>query len=548
MLEDFKKIFLAFSRAERAIFVFAALLVVLCSSTLFAFWIQKSTKIVPTSGGELTEGIVGQPTHLNPIIATSETDKAIIRLVFNNLTDLAEKIEASKDGRTWKVRLKEKLVWQDGEKLTSDDVIFTVQKIQDPESQSPFSSAWQGVLATRLSELELQFVLANPYAFFSYNLDGLFVVPKHLLDDVAPANWRLSEYNLKPVGSGPYAFDSYKARPDGFIEIYRLKTNQRYAADHPFIETMNFQFYSDATELIKGFNLGQIDTIAGLNADDMKEIKRPNKSFSFRLPRYYAVFLNQSKNLALKERDVRMALALAIDKPQLATEILGGRGVAVDGPIPPGANYSNTEDSASSLELANQTLERAGWKLNAEGFREKTLKNSTIPLEINLVVPQITFLVKTANMLRSSWEKIGFKVNIISQSPDEVANNIIKNRDYEALLFGNILSRSSDLFSFWHSSERFYPGLNLSLYSNKKVDSLIAASRQNLDAEERRKQFDDLQATIANDYPAIFLYSPDYLYLAAKNLNGPEPGLLAEPADRLKNANHWYLKTARVFK
>ena len=531
-------------------FIVAFIAALISSSVLAGIAVAKSTKIVPTYGGEHSEGILGQPSYINPVIASTEADKNLVRLIFSNIKDVADKIEILNDGRLWKIRLKENIRWQDGEKLTSDDVIFTVQKIQDPDSSSPLSSRWQGVAADRLSEIELQFSLANPYAFFSDTLGTLYILPKHLFADVPPANWHLSDYNIKPVGSGPYKFLSYEKRPDGFIYLYRLEAWDRYFEKKPFIKNFNFQFFVRTDDLIKSFNSGQIDGIGGLEPQSLTELKRPYETFSFALPSYYAVFLNQSKSIPLKELEVRRALAVAIEGENLVAEILGGRGKVALGPIPEGTPYFNAELQKGRVpgETAEDILDKAGWKKNNDGYREKNIKNAVVKLELNIIVPQINFLTKTAVLLKDAWEKAGIKTNLIIQPPEEISRNTIKNRDYEMLLFGNVLGPSFDLFSFWHSGERFYPGLNLSLYNNKKADSLIESIRQNLDTENRRAQFNELQMVILNDQPAIFLYSPDYIYISNKDLGGPEARLIAEPADRFVGASNWYLKTARVLK
>lgn len=545
-----KKIFSVLTRREKVIFLLAAAAVIISGGILTWIGFIESTRTVPTSGGEYTEGMLGQPTFINPVIAASDADKIIVRLVFSNLQELADKVEASADGRVWKIRLKENLRWQDGEKLTSDDIIFTVQKIQDKESASPLFRSWQGVAAQRLSELELQFSLVNPYAFFSDTLKGLYILPKHLFADVPAANWKLSDYNLKPVGSGPYKFSAYEKRPDGFINFYRLDGWNEYFGDKALIENFNIKFFAKADDLLKDFNFGQIDGLANLEPDSLAQIKRPHEIYSFYLPSYYGVFLNQSKSVPLKELAVRQALSWAVDKESLVKEALAGHGREAGGPIPKGTLYfdSNVAPSTPSLELASDTLDKAGWKMNSDGFREKTIKSSKIPLTLTLTVPQIAFLTKTADALKDSWDKVGFKINVIAAPPEEITERSIKNRDYEMLLFGNVLGKNTDLFSFWHSSQRFYPGLNLALYNNKKVDSLIESVRQNLDEASRKAQFSDLQKLIIADYPAVFLYAPEYTFVAAKNLHGVEAGLIAEPSERFVTANKWYLKTARVLK
>jgi peptide/nickel transport system substrate-binding protein len=545
-----KNIYSAFTRRERITFLVAIVAMLGSGIALLGWEFVHSTEAIPAAGGEYTEGSLGQPAYVNPVIASTEIDKSLVRLVFSNIRDVAEKIEPAEDGRTWHVRLKEGLVWHDGEKLTSDDVIFTVQKIQDGQTDSPLQNAWQGVAVQRLSELELQFSLVNPYAFFEDTLKTLYILPKHLFADIPPSNWRLSDYNLKPVGSGPYQFVSYEKRSDGFVSFYKLAVSKNYSGEKPLIETFDVRFFPKRDEMIGGFNSGQIDAIAGLEPKELAEIKRPYETFSFRLPNYYAVFLNQSKNVQLKDAAVRNALGAAIDRESLIATVLGGHGVPATGPIPEYIPTFNATlgDARFSLEKASATLSDAGWKMNTEGVREKKIDKSVLPLEITLTVPQIDFLVQTAELLRDAWEKLGYKIVLDIQSPEQIAQSTIKNRDYEMLLFGNILSRSSDLYSFWHSSERFSPGLNLALYNNKKADTLIEAIRQNLDVDKRASQFNDLQKLIVDDMPALFLYSPDYLYITNKNLHGLEAGLIAEPAERFLTASKWYLKTTRVLK
>lgn len=118
------------------------------------------------------------------------------------------------------------------------------------------------------------------------------------------------------------------------------------------------------------------------------------------------------------------------------------------------------------------------------------------------------------------------------------------------ILFGNIFgnSDSPDLSSFWHSSERFYPGLNLALYENKTADSLIQSIRKTLNNTKRQADLASLQSLIVQDRPAIFLYSPHYLYITKNWLKGFNKKFISSASDRFENIGKWYVKTARVFK
>src|SRR3989338_6999231 len=105
----------------------------------------------------------------------------------------------SEDQKNWSITLKEKAFWSDGEPITTDDVIFTLDLIKDPESRSPLFNTWQGVEAERLSERQFRISLKTPYAFFSENLKNLRPIPGHAFENIPSANIRLSNYNLEPI-------------------------------------------------------------------------------------------------------------------------------------------------------------------------------------------------------------------------------------------------------------------------------------------------------------------------------------------------------------
>jgi len=544
----FKKIFSAFSRAEHIFFITALVLALSSSVSLGAIFIGQKTVVVPASGGNYTEGALGQPTHVNPITASAEADKALVRLLFSSLYDLAEKITKSKDGKIWDVRLKENVRWANGEKLTSDDVIFTIQKIQDPDSGSYLSPSWQGVSANRESELELKITIGSPYAFFPENLKGLYVLPKHLFAETPIGNWHLSRYNLQPVGSGPYAFDSYEVRGDGFITAYHFKPNKFYFADKPLITEFSVRFFANTADLFKAFNSSLIDGFA-VNQGQESKIMRPYESHKFSLPSYYSVFFNQGQNLALQDKKVRQALSISIDRDELVKDILNGDGEIRFGPFSHSLlSASQAQAESFSAEIAKNILDDNGWRIGSSTVRQKTIKGTKVNLEFSLTVPQIPFLIKTADKLQSDWAGIGAKINLIAIAPEEISGDTVKNRNYQAILFGNMPNPPADIFAFWHSSQRFYPGLNLSLYNNKQADGMITDINQTADDSKRASEIQNLQSLIAGDYSATFLYSPYYVYFSRKDLQGVQAGLLNEPADRLSNVAEWYMRTARSLK
>jgi peptide/nickel transport system substrate-binding protein len=551
----FKKVFAALTKKERITFVLALAGTVVSFAVVMGMVIAQTTKAVPAAGGEYTEGMLGQPEYINPVIASSQTDLDLVKMVYSNLADISDSITPSADLKTWDVRLKQGLVWQDGQQLTADDVVFTVDSIQNPDANSPLFQSWQGVTATRVSELEVQFTLSNPYAFFGDTLDNLYILPKHLFANTPPGNWHLSDYNLKPVGSGPYQFVSYDKNSDGFISSYQLAAWNGTAEAHPLIQNFDFDFFNDENTLVTAFNDGTIDGFGNATPSDIAEIARPDNTYAWPTSAYYAVFFNQSVNLGLQDPAVREALSAAVDRNALIAATLDGNGTPEYGPVPQGAQYYNSAvasgtANAASTTFAENLLNDAGWAITGSStFRSKVIKGVTVPLVVNLTVPQIDFLAATASYLQTAWQAIGVQVNVIPDSSNDIVNNLIPARNYESLLFGNVLGPSSDLYSFWDSSQDFAPGLNLSLYSDPVVSSLIERARQNPVGATTSQELANAQVDIVADYPAIFLYSPDYVYVTDNNVQGIVTStLLIDPSDRFREIESWYLNTARILK
>ena len=553
MFYNLRRTIEALNKTERFLLVAAICVLIL---SLFFFGIltfYKKTVIAPVEGGRFTEGIVGQPQFINPLIAQNKQDEDIIELTFSDLLDLADKYVSSDDGKVWDINLKPELKWSDNEPLNSDDVVFTIEAIQDPESRSSYSELWRGVIIERISEREIRFTLKTPYVFFADNLKDLKIVPRHIFSGIPMSNLNLSSYNLEPVSSGPYIFKQLQKRKDGFITRIQLEANPNYPGDKPLISEFNFDFFASYPDAGAAFNKKEIDGLGSLDNNDLKEIMIGNQLFELNTARYYAIFFNQTLNPALKETAVREALNYATDKNRIISSVFDGRATPVSGPLLPeisGYDASVYANDIFSFANATSTLDDAKWKLNKDGIWEKVIsRNNILKTEFEIIVPDIKFLVDAVNVVKEDWQKIGVKLDSIVMPVNDVKEEVIKPRNYQMIIWGNDLTRNNpDIFAFWHSAAKFYPGENLALYENKKVDGLLESVRKDLDEETRNKALSDLQTIIEGDQPAIFLFSPHYFYVTTKDLGGLDTKFITTPSMRFENVNKWYLKTARVFK
>lgn len=545
------------------------LLIVVSVALLAINFALSRTYLQPKVGGNYREGIVGQPRYINPVLSsTNDADRDLVQLIYSSLfkydnqgtliPDLAESYSVEDDGLTYNISLKKDVFWHDGKPLTADDVVFTVKTIQNPEYQSPLRSIWQNVEVEKIDNHRLVFKIKTVYAPFLHNLT-FGILPRHIWSGISGGNFLLAEYNLKPIGSGPYQFKKFsKTAKNGRIESIELVRNERYylTADDepsgPFLEKIILYFYNSEDKLIEACRKRQIDGLAFISRNNLPLLKDSFVLHQIKLPLYYAVFFNQTKSKALADKTVRLALAYATDKKTLLEKVLDNKGIVVDSPLLPDClGYSKEiKIYEFALEHANNILDEAGWiDRDKDGIREKEINGELTKLEINLLASDWPEIKQTAELIKEQWEKIGAQVNLEIVDSITLQKEYLKPRQYEALLFGQALAGDPDPFAFWHSSQSKDPGLNLALYQNKDVDKLLEEARQNLDKEKRAEQYSEFQKLLVDDLPAIFLFSPDYLYPTNKKVKGvSEIKKLPTHAQRFSQIENWYIKTNRLWR
>ena len=212
------------------------------------------------------------------------------------------------------------------------------------------------------------------------------------------------------------------------------------------------------------------------------------------------------------------------------------------------------QEKYKSEILAPWNLEKGTGKVSKSTrakLNELCFSNSeeTIKLKLSLSTIEESSLSEVASILKNQWEAIGIDLEIKTFGLSSLEQDIIKPRNYEMLLFGEVLSLIPDPFPFWHSSLRKDPGLNLASYNNKKSDQLLEQARQALDLSERKEKLEKFQELLIEDSPAIFLYSPDYLYFVSKEIKGIKDNkTIVDPSKRFSNIENWHIKTKRLWK
>lgn len=542
----------------------------LCALTLAfgAAWIWagyiERTNVISARGGSYREALVGEPQFINPLLlGINDADKDIAALVYSGLMkydtngnivpDLAERYEISQDGKEYLFYLRHDAEWHDREKVTADDVVFTFSAILDPDYGSPQRASLQGVKMEKIDDYAVKLMLPYPYSQFLERMT-IGIVPKHAWENTNPQNINLADANLMPIGSGPYRFEKFTKDKYGHIVSFSLAAYQRFYNGAPFIAAVDFFFYRNSDEALKAYQKKDVMAIGGIPSRQKSEFERRGvQIYEMNVPKYFAVFFNLTRNKALADKNVRIALNMATDKTAIARDVLGDTTAIIDSPILPwliGYNH-DVKKYPYNADDARATLENAGWKDgNNDGVRKKIIgkdKDAT-PLEITLVTSDLPDLMQTGEALKTQWEAIGVKVNLETYTIDELKQQIIKQRRYEALLFGEALSHIPDPYLFWHSSQKRDPGLNLALYDNKSTDVLLETIRASLKEDERIDSLKKFQETLAEEIPALFLYSPRYVYAVSNDVKNIIVSRISAPARRFTAIETWYIATSRIKK
>jgi peptide/nickel transport system substrate-binding protein len=551
------------SYTGRALFMFFAGVCVI--SAVGLLYILNSNLVVatPARGGSLTEGVIGSPRFINPILAVSDSDHDLTALVYSGLLhatpsgdyvpDLAQSYTVSPDGKTYTFVIRPDATFQDGSLVTADDVAFTVQKIQDQALKSPLLANWQGVTVQVLDSHTVAFVLRSAYAPFIENLT-LGIVPKALWQGVSDDEFPFSELNTSPVGSGPYKVSSIARTASGIPSSYSLTAFNNYALGEPYLTNLTLQFYQSEAALETALKNGDVDSASGISPANLSTLGV--NVITAPLNRVFGVFFNQNQSTVLRLPEVRAALNNSVDRQDLVNQVLGGYGVPLNGPVPPSLLQSApslaTNMSSSSLaQAAQQSLLNAGWKMGSDGVLIKTTGTgksaTTVRLQFSLATANVPELRAAAEYLKEQWAAVGAQVDVQVYDQGDLSQNVIRPRKYDALLFGEVVGRELDLFAFWDSSQRNDPGLNIAQYANSSVDKALESLRTTTDPTTRQTLLNSFSAQIAKDNPAVFLYAPDFVYSIPNDIAGVDLGFVETPSDRFLSVAQWHVQTDYVW-
>jgi len=513
--------------------------------------------------------------------------------------DLATGYSVSDDKKIFTITLRDNVKWSDGEPFSANDVLFTFENIQNPDVDSSLYPTFQGVTVEKIDTNKIRFILKEPFAPFLHSLT-VGILPEHVWTDITPDSIKLpTKNNLQPIGTGPWKFEKMLKDDTGTIQSYTFTRNDKYYGQIPYLKTLVFRFFNEYPEAIDALRGQNVSAVSFVPRQLKDKLSRSSLNiYSLELPQYTSLFFNQNQDTELKDYDLRFALAESLDKNKILLDALKGDGIAIDSPILPGniGYYPEIKKISYNLDNANAILDKK-WKratpeeyfklrfdeilktrqteidavaknpsstpemasstadkiqqeitdvvrgeMNADQLFYRKDKNDKI-LSIAITTADTTEYNQAAESIAKMWRALGIQVGVRAIPSRQLSREVLKPRDYQVLLYGEILGSDPDPFPFWHSSQTEYPGLNLAMFGGRTTDKLLEDARVATDDNKRSEMYKKFQDTLVKELPAIFLYTPNYTFAVDKNIKGINTKQIFSPSDRFNYLSDWYTKT-----
>ncbi|MEW5986170.1 MAG: peptide ABC transporter substrate-binding protein [Chloroflexota bacterium] len=515
---------------------------------------------VPAAGGALTEGLVGAPQYLNPLLAAGNPiDRHLTNLLFDGLTHtdengrltpvLASTWTVSEDGRQVTFQLRDDVQWHDGRPVTTADVAFTYGLLQDSAFSGPPNLTawwqaqnllWSSVAITVTNQTEITFGLAEPYAPF-LDATTLGILPAHRLEGVTAATLSTDAFNQFPVGTGPF-----QVAPDGDWRQsgrLRLLPNPTHWREGTKLDGLELAFYPNEESLLAAYQSGELHAITSVSPVGLPAVAATpaTRLFTSPAPRYSQLLFNLGDTGAPAARSlaVRQALAYALNRETLVDEVLNGQALPLDGPyLPSSWAYQPGLLTPYPFQPASATalLEQEGW-LTAEG--SPTRQKEGQPLHLRLVLADDPTQRAVGQFIAQQWAAVGATVELLPVPPAQLRESLA-TRLFDVALVDVEPPGDPDLYDFW-SQEAIIRGQNYGGWNHRRASEALENGRQLWNVDERRPYYQAFVRFYNDNLPALTLYQYVYTYAISERVNQVEIGRLAQPRDRYETLADWFL-------
>jgi peptide/nickel transport system substrate-binding protein len=473
-------------------------------------------------------GWTENPDTLNPAYAFLTQSYTVFDLIYNTLTteapdgkyvgSLAKDWSVASDNLTWTIHLKDGIKWHNGDAFKASDIVWAINAIiADPDgwsTSSNYVNGFQEVSAP--DDSTIQIVTEYPIANMEYRLSFLYAVYPPDFQKFQTSQDLQNFNNFNAIGTGPFKINVF----DKDKGILILDTNKDYFDGAPKIDQIIFQKFDNADAMIQALKVGDIDLVSEVPASAYQTVQGfSNVKAVTEDGRYFNELIINSvsdtndpkptRNPALADPTVRLALATAINKQDIVDIVLQGLGSPGDSIVPPtlGGGFwhdPNIKEVQFDIVAANKILDDAGYKLGSDGVRTK----GQLRLEFRLQFPTSNPVYpRIADMLASWFKQIGVKANVEAVDSDSLTAAITPTGDYDLVIWGWGPDPDPDFILSVMTTDQFVSGgWSDSGYHNPEYDQLYLDQQKAIDKNQRQQIVWKMQEMVYNDRPYIVLY------------------------------------------
>lgn len=447
----------------------------------------------PKNGGSIVIAVQDDPKVLNPIYASDRVTLTIDQALYAPLYSinngkttyvLAESLTPSEDHKKYTLKLREGLTWHDGQPLTADDVIFTMDSILDEKQHSFFrgSFVYDGKPLTmkKIDDRTVEFDLPTVSAAFEGMLVQIFPIPKHIFE--GEADLEKSAKNATPVGSGPFKFKEY--RPGEYVTLERF---DKYFNGASKLDSVTYRVAKDANVANLALQNGEIQ----MRMVDTQDYNTLKNTGNFNMLTYlegrlsYMVFnLNID---VMQKKEVRQAIAYALNKEEMITAGYTSTEFAEAAPsiFTPDTLYqsSDVEKYDYNLDKAKQLLQQAG----VSNLKLRLAYANSNKAQTNMAL-----------YVQQKLKEIGIEVQLLPLDITAYGNKTLdkNNKEFELSFGGYIMGAEPDAYRSLYMSDEAY---NYSHYKNADFDKLWNEAAVETDTTKRGELYKQIQQTVANE-------------------------------------------------
>lgn len=403
---------------------------------------------------------------------------------------------------TYSFKLKNGIIFHDGEPLTANDVKFTLESIMNPANESENASNYEDIVSIDVTDdLNMSITLKAPnVAMLDYLTIG--ILPKHLLEG---KDIKTDEFNQKPVGAGPYKLTSWDTGQSIILEKF-----DNFYLGAPKIDKVIFKIVDDSDSRALQLKSGELD-FAQITPKAMTEFENQKgySIYKMNTSDYRGIMYNFNSDFFSKHKELPNILSYAIDRQVIVDSVLLGYGQVAYSPLQKGKyNNPDIEKYAYDPEKCMSLLEEAGWKKESDGYYYK--EGEQLGFEINNgQADQVR--VDMSNICAQYFQNVG--VNAVVKV---VAETDWDNQDSYLIGWGSPFDPDDHTYKVFGSDK----GANYNSYSNPKADEFLQQARELEKTEERLPLYKEFQVELSKKLPYTFIAYIDAMYVGKNNISG----------------------------